>query len=107
MWIARNNILDKDIKIFTHKPTRNTNGYWEDLKVINYDENRRYGFIISIDDIVGDHTITWEDEPKEITINVPIKENKSEHMSDEQFKRYWGIGGGYPAMYMRDSWYGD
>lgn len=73
MWIARNNILDKDLKIFTHKPTRNPDGYWEDLEVIEYDKNRRYGFIVPNSDITGDHTITWEDEPRAIIVEVPKK----------------------------------
>ena len=79
MWIAKNKIWNADLKVFTHKPVRNSKGYWEDLKVIDYDKDRRYGFIVSVSDVMCDKAFTWEDEPQEVKILVPIKEHNSQN----------------------------
>ena len=42
MWLVKNKIWAGDYKIFVNKPTRNPEGYWEDLTESNND--RRYGW---------------------------------------------------------------
>lgn len=66
MWIVKNKIWAGDYKIFVNKPTRNSEGYWEDLTESNND--RRYGYIIPQNEVPSN--VTWEDEPLKITISL-------------------------------------
>lgn len=76
MWLVRNKIWAGDYKIFVNKPTRNEEGYWEDLTELGKD--RRYGYIILENQRPVD--ISWEDEPKRVCICL---DNKLEDIVDE------------------------
>lgn len=39
MWLVKNKIWAGDYKIFVNKPTRNAEGYWEDLTEFNNDDD--------------------------------------------------------------------
>lgn len=64
MFLVKNKIWAGDFKIFVNRPTRNSEGYWEDLTEPNND--RRYGYIIPPQD--APVNVVWEQEPIEISI---------------------------------------
>ena len=65
MWLVKNKIWAGDYKIFTNKPTRNSEGYWEDKTESNND--RRYGYIIPPQTVPVN--VTWDNDPLEISIS--------------------------------------
>ena len=68
MWLVKNKIWAGDYKIFVNKPTRNAEGYWEDLTETN--NERRYGYVIPHNEFSSN--ITWEHEPLKIIIDLEI-----------------------------------
>ena len=66
MWLVKNKIWAGDYKIFVNKPTRNSEGYWEDLSESN--NERRYGYIIPHNEVPSN--ITWTQETLKIIIDL-------------------------------------
>ena len=64
MWLVKNKIWSGDVKLFVNNPTRNSEGYWEDLSEPSND--RRYGYTIPPQEVTAN--LTWHDEPIEISI---------------------------------------
>lgn len=74
MWLVKNKIWAGDFKIFVNKPTRNSEGYWEDLSEPNND--RRYGYIIPPLEVATG--LTWNDEPIEVSICLQSNSNSED-----------------------------
>ena len=72
MWIVRNK--DGDIRIFSHKPKRNnTNISWTI-------QNSDCGYVV--DNVTKEalKDLTWEDEPIEVKIAIPMEYYVNKHL---------------------------